>query len=299
MLIESVPNISEGRNLRLINSIVGKIKSLDSYLLKDVHYDYDHNRSVFTILGKPSIVFESIHIITQSVINLDINNHVGVHPRTGIIDVIPFIPVKNISYQKLIRIVDKFAISFSRKYGIPVYLYYLSARKENTRILGKIRNKGIEFIKRLSLEDKDFIPDIFEDYIFHPTLGITFIGVRPPLIAFNFNLHTPDVENVLNKARKVASGIRESNGGIKNVQALAFFLPSKNTVQLSINVLEADKTDFFEIFQKIIQKLNENELILKETELVGCFPSKLIENIIKNIFKTNNFTIEKIVKFQK
>ncbi len=304
MIIQTVPNICEGRNLKLINRIIKEVKSIKNVVLQDVHYDYDHNRSVFTVVGSISGVFESIFTITKNCFNLDINVHQGVHPKAGIIDVIPFIPIKGISYDRLIKLVDKFAYKFFEKFKIPIYFYALSSKRPTTKVLSLIRNKGIEFIKRLTLNDKDYIPDIFKDYIYHPTMGVSFIGVRYPLIAFNFNLKINDQreniskEDFLIKIKKIASKIRESNGGIKNLQALTFFLESKNIVQLSTNILEADKTNFLQIFEIILNKIKEEGLELDSTELVGCLPSKVIEQLVKKYLKIQNFSYSKIIDFK-
>lgn len=300
MIIQTVPNLSEGRNIKLINKIVSKIRKIPSLEVKNIHYDYDHNRSVFTILGKPKSVFESIFVITESVIDiLDINVHNGVHPRAGILDVIPFVPIKNVSYRKLIEWTENFAQEFFKTFKIPIYLYSLSSKRPQTKTLSIIRNKGFEFIKTLSLEDKEYLPDIFEESIFHPRMGVSFIGVRYPLIAFNFNIQTPEdkIAEILTKTKMIAKEIRESSGGIKNVQALAFFLPSKKIVQLSTNILKAHKTDFIKIYNTIINKIREKRLKLANTELIGCIPSYIIEKLIKNYFKISSFSLSQTIYF--
>ncbi|MCX7759311.1 MAG: glutamate formimidoyltransferase [bacterium] len=300
MIIETVPNISEGKNVKLINRIVNKIKLIPDIEIKDIHCDYDHNRSVFTILGKPKSVFMAIFTITDNVIEiLDINKHQGVHPRSGIIDVIPFVPVKNVSYEKLIIWTEKFAYQFFNKYKIPVYLYSLSSKRPQTKTLSKIRNKGIEFIKNLSPNDKDYLPDIFEKEIFHPQMGVSFIGTRYPLIAFNFNIETPNhkTQEILSKTKELVKELRESNGGIKNLQALAFFLPSKKLVQLSTNILKAHQTDFIKIYNTIVKKIKEKGLELKESELVGCIPQPIIEKLIQNYFKLSHFNLKQTINF--
>ncbi|MEN3014500.1 MAG: glutamate formimidoyltransferase [bacterium] len=302
MQIETVPNLSEGRNIKLINKIHQKLKQIKNIQIKDIHYDYDHNRSVFTIVGNLSSVFESIFVITDQVIdNLDINLHQGVHPRAGILDVIPFIPIKGISYKQLISKVEKFAHKFFERYKIPVYLYSLSSKRLQTQKLSYIRNKGFEFIKKLTFQDKDLLPDIYQDSIFHPTMGVSFIGVRYPLIAFNFNFKIPPnnsqyKDHLLQKVKQIAKTIRESSGGIKNVQALAFFLPSQNIVQLSTNILEAHKTNFLKVYHIITQLIQQNNLKLHNTELVGCIPNKIVEKIIKQQLKLSRFHINNVIQ---
>lgn len=298
MIIECVPNISEGRNIKLINRIAKALKGLPNLELRDVHYDYDHNRSVFTIIGNYESVFKSIFRITQNCLDLDINVHEGVHPCAGIIDVVPFVPIRKVSYDKLKVMVEQFAYEFFKTFGIPVYLYALSAKRPVTSKLATIRNKGINFIKSLSFQDKEYLPDIFENQIFHPTLGVTFIGVRYPLIAFNFNIKITDTkEEIIKRAKIIARELRESSGGIKNLQALVFFLASKNMVQLSTNILEAHKTDFLYIFNTIIEKLELNKLKLAYCEVVGCLPSVVISKMVKQCFKLKNFDYSKVVIF--
>ncbi|MFN3995283.1 MAG: glutamate formimidoyltransferase [bacterium] len=298
MIIECVPNISEGRDVRLINTIVKDLRKIRNLELRDVHYDYDHNRSVFTLIGDYESVFKGVFKITQNCLHLDINFHEGVHPCAGIIDVVPFVPIKGISYDKLKILVEQFAYEFFKNFGIPVYLYALSSKRPTTSKLATIRNKGINFIKSLSLEEKEYLPDIFENQIFHPTLGVTFIGVRYPLIAFNFNIKITDAkEEIIKKVKIIAKELRESSGGIKNLQALVFFLASKNMVQLSTNILEAHKTDFLYIFDTIKEKLDFNGLKVDHCEIVGCLPSIVVSKIIKKYLRVKSFDYSKIVDF--
>jgi glutamate formiminotransferase len=298
VIIESVPNISEGRDLNIINKIKESILSVGNVELKDIHFDYDHNRSVFTIVGQLESVFRSIFSIVDVVIDkLDINNHSGVHPRAGIVDIIPFVPVNNITYEELINEVDSFALSFFYNYKIPVYFYSLSSKKGDRK---HIRNKGIEFIKSVSIDDVENRPDIFDRKVFHDTMGVSFIGVRTPLIAFNFNLKTSsfDIDGIFSKAKSICKVIRESGGGIKNVQALPFLLPSKQMVQISTNILNADSVDFIDIFSKILNEIENNCLMVDHTELVGCLPTSVIEKYFKDYLKIKNFSIEKLIDFK-
>lgn len=300
MIIECVPNISEGRNLKLIDSIVKNLKRLRNLEIRDIHHDYDHNRSVFTILGDYESVFKGVFKITQNCLDLDINIHEGVHPRAGIVDVIPFVPIKGVSYDKLKILVEQFAYEFFKNFRIPIYFYALSSKRSVTSKLSTIRNKGINFIKSLSLEDEEYLPDIFEDQIFHPTLGVSFVGVRYPLIAFNFNIKiTHNREEVIRKTKFIAKELRESSGGIKNLQTLVFFLASRNLVQLSTNILEAHKTDFLYIFDTIIKKLDSNKLKLDHCELVGCLPSVVISKMVKKYLKVEKFSYKRIIDFLK
>jgi glutamate formiminotransferase len=294
IIIESVPNISEGRNLDLINSIVKTIKSSKVNLL-DVHYDWDHNRSVFSFIGNVNKVFNAIFNITELIYDkIDLNKHVGVHPRSGAIDVIPFIPIKNIFYKELTNLVNEFGYKFFEKFNIPVYFYGFNASKENRYKMNKIRNLGFEKLKEMLLtkNNLDIYPDIYKDKLIHERLGVSFIGVRKPLLAFNVNYKIND-QNIKEKLNELAKKIRESNNGIKNVQAKVFYLQSQNLYQLSLNILDILNTDFYFIFETIKQYSKELNLEIENTEIVGLIPAKTVENILNNYLIKSNFEFKK------
>ncbi len=299
-IIESVPNISEGRNKKLIDIIANTIEKSGVNLL-DVHFDWDHNRSVFTFTGKISETFNTIFNITEIIYDkIDLNNHSGVHPRSGAIDVIPFIPIKNISYKDLADLVNEFGYKFFEKFNIPVYFYGFNATKTNRIKMNKIRNLSFEKLKEILNNNninEDLKPDIYKDKLIHEKLGVCFIGVRKPLLAFNVNYLNTN-QNIEKKLNEIAKKIRESSNGIKNVQAKVFFLESKNLFQLSLNILDILNTDFYFIFNKIQQYSNEFNLKIASTEIVGLIPSKIVENIVNNYLINSNFELKKIIEFQ-
>ncbi|MCX7870913.1 MAG: glutamate formimidoyltransferase [bacterium] len=302
IIVESVPNISEGRNKELINTIANVIEKSGVNLL-DIHFDWDHNRSVFTFIGQTDKIFNTIFNITEFIYDkIDLTKHKGVHPRSGAIDVIPFIPVKNISYQDLTVLVNEFGYKFFERFNIPVYFYGFNATKTNRIKMNKIRNLNFEKLKELLKNnniDNDLKPDIYKDKLIHEKLGVCFIGVRKPLLAFNVNyLNTYQNENIEKKLNEIAKKIRESSNGIKNVQAKVFFLESKNLFQLSLNILDALNTDFYFIFNKIQEYSNKFNLKIANTEIVGLMPSKTVENIVNNYLINSNFGFKKIIEFQ-
>ncbi|MGC8815613.1 MAG: glutamate formimidoyltransferase [bacterium] len=300
IIIESVPNISEGRDIYLIN-LIAKTIELSKVNLLDIHYDWDHNRSVFSFTGSIENVFNCIFNITEIIYDkIDLNKHVGVHPRSGAIDIIPFIPIKNISYKDLVKEVDEFGYKFFEKFRIPVYFYGFNSKVKDRFKMNKIRNLGFEKLKEILKTneiDPFFKPDIYKDNFIHEKLGVSFIGVRKPLLAFNVNYKNND-KNLKEKLNNIAKKIRESSNGIKNVQAKVFYLQSKDLYQLSLNVLDILNTDFYFIFEKIKEYSIELNLKIESTEIVGLMPTKTIENILNNYLLNSNFNFKKVIEIE-
>mgnify|MGYP001774021875 CR=1 FL=1 len=298
-LIECIPNVSEGRNKDLIFEIANSIEKSGVNLL-DIHYDWDHNRSVFTFVGNHQKVFKAIFNMTKTIYDkIDLNKHEGVHPRSGAIDVIPFVPIKNISYKELVNLVYNFSYEFFEKFNIPVYFYGFNAKKENRFKMNKIRNLGFEKLKEIlnsnSILD-NLKPDIYKSKLIHEKLGVVFIGVRKPLLAFNINYFVN--QNIDKELNEIAKAIRESSNGIKNVQAKVFFLKSKNLYQLSLNILDVLNTDFYYVFNKIKELSDKRDLKISNTEIVGLIPSKTVENIVNNFLMNSNFEFKKVIEIK-
>lgn len=298
IVIESVPNISEGRNIHLINLIVKTIE-LSKVNLLDFHYDWDHNRSVFSFIGSIERVFDCIFNITEVIYDkVDLDKHVGVHPRSGAIDVIPFIPIKNISYKDLVNLVDEFGYKFFEKFNIPVYFYGFNSRSKDRFKMNRIRNLGFEKLKEiLDKADPSLKPDIYKNNPIHERLGVSFIGVRKTLLAFNIN-YKNDSKDLKEKLTNIAKKIRESSNGIKNVQAKVFYLESRNLYQLSLNVLDILNTDFYFIFEKIKQYTVNYNLRIENTEIIGLIPTKTIEKILNNYLLNSNFNLKKVIEIE-
>ena len=201
-LVECVPNISEGRNREVVDAIVSAV-SAERCRLIDLSLDPDHNRAVITLVGEPDALADSLlELVARAVERIDLRTHQGAHPRMGAVDVIPFIPVRGVSMADCVALSRRVGETIAARFGIPVYLYEESASTEERRSLAAIREGQFERFPD-KIKDPRWRPD-FGEPVVHPTAGVTAVGAREFLIAFNVNLATCD----LGIAKRIASAVR-------------------------------------------------------------------------------------------
>ena len=248
-IVECVPNFSEGKDLALVDDIVSAVKSAK---VLNRHSDPDHNRSVVTLLGEPQKVAQAAFELTERAMQLlDIREHTGEHPFIGVVDVIPFVPIKNITVEETVRLAKEFGKNVAAKLALPVYYY------------GEINGKELPSVRRG--ESK---PDLGKGL--HVTAGAVAVGVRDFLIAFNVNLATADIDI----AKSIAENIREKNGGLPGIRALGIELKSKNITQVSINVTDHRTTSLKAVFDEVKKWAKEYQVEIIESELVGMIPQE-------------------------
>lgn len=288
-IIECVPNFSTSKQevAKAIAHCFEKYK-----VLIGCESDIDHNRTVITSAGKPKAVLKAlIEAVGVAVKHIDLNKHKGVHPRMGAVDVIPFVPIKNITREEAVLISKTAAQKISQRYGIPIFLYAHSATRSNRVQLSEIRRGGFE-----NMAAKMQQPEWQSDYgpnTPHKTAGVAACGARDFLVAFNINLNTND----LKIAKSIASTIRESNGGIKGLKALGLELKSQNCVQVSMNITDTSSTSFFEIYQKVQELANNFGVHIKNSELVGYAPMHILSSSIKQAIKFIDFDNAKVLEY--
>jgi len=267
-IIECVPNISEGRRKEVVEEIIGNLKKLEVKLL-DYSSDEDHNRTVITFVGgSENVVNAAVQVARDAVRLIDLRSHKGVHPRMGAVDVIPFIPVKNVTMKDCIEISKRVGKIIGEELGVPVYLYAESATKEARRLLPEIRRGEFEgFFEKI--KDPEWTPDYGPQEV-NPTAGVTAVGAREFLIAYNINLSTKDISI----AKKIARSIRESSGGFRYIQAREMPLDEKGCVQVSINILNYKKAPIYRIFEIVKMEADRFGVSILESELVGLMPMK-------------------------
>ena len=267
-IIECVPNISEGRRKEVVEEIIGNLKKLEVKLL-DYSSDEDHNRTVITFVGgSENVVNAAVQVARDAVRLIDLRSHKGVHPRMGAVDVIPFIPVKNVTMKDCIEISKRVGKIIGEELGVPVYLYAESATKEARRLLPEIRRGEFEgFFGKI--KDPEWTPDYGPQEV-NPTAGVTAVGAREFLIAYNINLSTKDISI----AKKIARSIRESSGGFRYIQAREMPLDEKGCVQVSINILNYKKAPIYRIFEVVKMEADRFGVSILESELVGLMPMK-------------------------
>ena len=266
-IIECVPNFSEGRDVKKLTTIAGVFKSFPHVRLVDFSGDADHNRSVFTFIGKPDDILEAALAACGKALELiDMRSQSGVHPRLGAVDVVPFIPLAGAKMKDAVDLAHVFGKQFFEQYGVPVYFYGFAARNVQSVELPDVRRGGYE-----RLADKmscaEGVPDVGEK-TFNARSGATAVGARDVLVAYNINFASDD----LFLARHIASRIREKGGGLKNVRAIGVMLKEKGLAQVSINLTDCKETPLKTVFDRVKTLAAEGGVQILESELIGLAP---------------------------
>jgi glutamate formiminotransferase len=252
-LVECVPNFSEGRRSDVIEKIAEAIRKIPEAKLLDYSADYDHNRSVFTILGTPRGVFQAAYDSAELAIELiDVSHHEGVHPAMGAVDVIPFIPVQGVSMKAAVVLAQKLGYELETHLHLPSYYYAEAADEKQFRNLANLRKESYNLKK-------------------HKTVGCVCIGARDYLVACNANLETSD----LNEAKRFAKAVRESSGGIAHLKAIGLSLPSKNKTQLSMCITNPKRLDWPKLQNLLKQKSLDLGIPIANFELIGLLPGQV------------------------
>src|SRR5919199_2957647 len=243
-LIECIPNFSEGRRQEVIEQVAAAVRGVQGVRLLDVSSNPDHNRTVLTFVGPPEAVAEAAFAATAEAVRLiNMNEHAGEHPRIGAMDVVPFVPLTGASMEDAVTLANKTGKRIADELGVPVYLYSAAASTPARKRLPDVRKGEYEGLKQ-SISTPERHPDYGEPAM-HTTAGAIAVGARPPLIAFNVNLGT----NKLPIAKAIAKGLRESSGGLVNVQALGVDLAEQGLVQVSMNLLDYTKTPIHRAYE--------------------------------------------------
>jgi glutamate formiminotransferase len=274
-LVECVPNFSEGRRTDVIAAVVTAIESAAVAML-DVSSDADHNRTVITFAGEPDAVAEAMLSGARvAVERIDLETHLGVHPRIGAVDVIPFVPLRGISLGECATLARNFGRRLSEDCGIPVYLYEAAAIRPERVNLADVRRGGYELLKT-TIQTAERKPDFGAARL--GKAGATAVGARGPLIAFNAYLDTDDVQ----VAEAVAVAIRESGGGLPKLKALGLLVGGQ--AQVSMNVIDFRQTTLFTIMGAVRTEAAKHGAAVTHTELVGLIPqAALVDTALRTL----------------
>jgi glutamate formiminotransferase len=261
-LIECVPNFSEGRRPEVVASIVAAIENALGQPVLDQHLDPDHHRSVITFVGSPEAVgAAALAGIAQAVDCLDLSNHSGVHPRIGVVDVVPFVPVRNVTMAECVALAHWVGRQVSARHHLPVFCYGEAACQAEYRDLAALR-RAVR--TALTFPRPDFGPPRL-----HPTAGALAIGARDYLIAFNVELET----DALDIAQSIARELRAAQGGLPGVKALGLRLASRGTVQVSCNLTDVRRTRPADVFYAVVAAAKRYGIRVRRPELVGLVPT--------------------------
>ena len=265
-------NVSEGRDALTLESIARKIETIPGVFLLELSADPDHHRSLFSFIGTPSSIFAaSFAAVKEAGQLIDMRDHQGVHPRIGAVDVVPFVPVQNVSMKECVAVAHRLGKKISQTLQIPVYFYAEAALRPDREYLSVIRKDQFEGLDEQIKSDPRRKPDLGPGCL-HPTAGATAIGARQTLIAFNIYLNTSDV----GQAQKIAGLIRESGGGLVGVKALGFYIERKGLAQVSMNVTLYHKTSLLKIFKKVQKEARRLQAEPVWSEIIGLVPQDAI-----------------------
>ena len=290
-LIECVPNFSEGRDLDKIEKIVNPFRGKDGVKLLDYKRDEDHNRVVVTVVGEPqgvkNAVLEAMGIAIELI---DMTKHQGQHPRMGAIDVVPFIPIKNVSMTEAVELAREVAKEASERYGLPIFMYEKAATDPQRENLANIRKGEFE-----GMAEKIKLPEWKPDYgqaAIHPTAGATVVGARMPLVAFNINLNT----NSMDIANKIAKNVRFLNGGLRYCKAIGIELKDRGIVQISMNMTDYTKTALYRAFELVRIEAARYGVTIVGSEVIGLLPMEALIDTAVYYLGIEDFSMEQILE---
>jgi glutamate formiminotransferase len=266
-LVESVPNVSEGRRLDVVERLAGAITSVRGVHLLDRTSDASHNRSVFTLAGPAGAVCDALEqLIASAVRDIDMDEHWGEHPRIGAVDVVPFVPLADTTMDQAIEMARLFGARIADRFDLPVYLYAQAARRGDRVKLADVRRGQYEGLK-VEIGQNGRAPDLGPTRM-HPSAGAVAVGARPFLIAYNINLDSEDLE----LAKRIARRVRESGGGLPKLQGNGFFIDEIRKAQVSMNILDFRVTPLWRVWETVRAEAAEDGIELYESELIGLAP---------------------------
>lgn len=283
-------NISEGRDDEVIEKVKAALLINNDVKMIDFNSDKDHNRSVFTYIGEPKAVLEATKRLADKAIELiDMTKHKGSHPRMGAVDVVPFVPVEGIEIPEAVEIAREFGKYIGGR-GVPVYFYEDAAVKPNRKSLVDIRKGEYEGLEE-KMKKAEWIPDEGPRE-FVPKSGALVTGVRFPLIAFNVNLRT----NELEIANQIAKAVRNINGGFRFVRAIGLHIKEKDMVQVSMNLINYSKTPIPRVMEAIRCEAARYGILIASAELVGPVPLLAIEEVVRHYLQVHDFSVKQIIE---
>ena len=284
------PNISEGRRPDVVEEIVDAVRRTPGVTLVDYSSDADHNRSVITFVGAPAAVLAGAQALADATYRLiDMSVHTGAHPRQGAVDVCAFIPIRGMTTDEAVEISRAFGRYVGRR-GVPVFYYEDAATRPDRASLPAIRKGEYEALAG-KLADPDWAPDE-GPAVFNPKAGALVTGSRFPLIAFNVNLKSQDLEI----ARTIAKAVRYATGGFHSVRAMGFALEEKGMVQVSMNLVNYSKTPVHRVLETVRSEATRYGVSIAGTEIIGPIPLDALQEIVRFYLQAHDFEVEQVVE---
>jgi glutamate formiminotransferase len=290
-IIESVPNFSEGRDQATMNAITSAFTDRENVRLLDVQADKDHNRMVVTVAGTPEAVKEAIlDAMEHAVKRINMTHHKGQHPRMGAVDVVPFIPIRGLTMADAEALAKEVAQAAAKRFDLPIILYAMSASAPHRADLAEIRRGQFEGMAD-KLEDPLWQPDYGPARV-HPTAGVTAMGARPPLVAFNVNLGTDRPEI----ADAIAKKVRFIGGGLRHCKAMGVALKERGIVQVSMNMTNFNQTALYQAVEMIRFEAQRYGVPVIGSEIVGLVPMQALADCAAFYMGLENFSMEQVLE---
>src|SRR5437867_1488754 len=285
-LIECVPNFSEGRDPAKVQALVAAMSSVPGVYVLDHEMDADHHRSVITLAGEPEAVAEAALLgVGKAMELIDLTKHTGAHPRVGATDVVPFIPIDGVTIEDCVALARRVGEEIWNRYRIPVFFYEAAATRPDRVNLENVRRGQFEGLREEMKKSCEREPDVGDPKV-HPTAGVTVVGVRKFLVAYNVNLNTPDV----GIANKIAKAIRFSSGGLRYVKSMGVDLKGRNLAQVSINLTDFEQTPMHRVYEIVKREAQRYGAMPVGSEIVGLVPKKAIEMAADFFLQLENFS---------
>ena len=290
-LIESVPNISEGRRPEVVEAAVSALKHTPGLRVLDVQSDADHNRSVLTLAGDEAALREGLlALFAVAVERIDLRKHQGEHPRLGAVDVVPFIPIEGATMADCVALARGVGEAVAERFGVPVFLYEEAASAPHRKNLEDIRRGEFEGLAK-KMADPLWRPD-FGPAAPHASAGGSVVGARMPLIAYNVNLGTSDLEI----ARRIAKGIRHSSGGFRFVKALGVMLEARRIAQVSINMTDFKRTPLHRVLEMVRSEAARYGVPVVGSEIVGLVPAEALMDAADHYLQLESFNPSQVLE---
>ena len=290
-IMECVPNFSEGRDLQKIDKIVAPFRGKQGVKLLDYSNDEDHNRLVVTVVGEPEPLRDAVlEAIGLAVELIDLNHHQGQHPRMGAVDVVPFIPIRNVTMEEAVALSKEVGKEVAKRYNLPVFLYEKSASAPHRENLAAVRKGEFEGMAE-KIKQPEWHPD-FGLAERHPTAGTVAIGARMPLVAYNINLNTPSLEI----AHDIAKKIRFIGGGLRYCKAMGVELKDRGITQVSINMTDYTRTALYRAFELVRVEARRYGVSIVGSEIIGLVPMEALIDTASYYLGLENFSMEQVLE---
>lgn len=290
-IMECVPNFSEGRDLQKIDKIVAPFRGKQGVKLLDYSNDEDHNRLVVTVVGEPEPLRDAVlEAIGVAVELIDLNHHQGQHPRMGAVDVVPFIPIRNVTMEEAVALSKEVGKEVAKRYNLPVFLYEKSASAPHRENLAAVRKGEFEGMAE-KIKQPEWHPD-FGLAERHPTAGTVATGARMPLVAYNINLNTPSLEI----AHDIAKKIRFIGGGLRYCKAMGVELKDRGITQVSINMTDYTRTALYRAFELVRVEARRYGVSIVGSEIIGLVPMEALIDTASYYLGLENFSMEQVLE---